>query len=399
MQINNLVTKLLKNDDNNTFSILTYLDLKKVFTHEYIFNYVKHIIDNNCILKKEIVRENYNFFLQDVDNFDIYNHFSIKYVNKNAFDNYIKDILNDTSLSNIFYLLCCIDKKNNRSRLYLKINHSYADGYSVIDMLTKKFINYKDKFSIFNRNTTLLKTLYHYIIGTIVLLFINIKFLFNIQTKSYINTNETDYIKCKAFHIDKIKQFTKKNNITVNDFLYAVMIKTDQLYTKQNRNVTSCSSINVSKLSNTNNMCPIFNSINNSLENKTLFKTVHTIFDHYKYSLFIPMLDFLINNFITHVNIDFLAFTYNSVINNTDYIYSNIIGPPVNEINKISHVHLKNIHFLTTAGNGITYNIISCKNKINIICSFKKGKITNKKRFKKCIYNAYENLITSEECV
>jgi sterol desaturase/sphingolipid hydroxylase (fatty acid hydroxylase superfamily) len=44
-------------------------------------------------------------------------------------------------------------------------------------------------------------------------------------------------------------------------------------------------------------------------------------------------------------------------------------------------------------GNSIVFNIISCEDKINVICSFKTNKIKNKKRFEKCIYRAYNELI------
>jgi hypothetical protein len=48
-------------------------------------------------------------------------------------------------------------------------------------------------------------------------------------------------------------------------------------------------------------------------------------------------------------------------------------------------------------GNGISFNVISCENNINIVCSFKKNKIKDKSRFENCIYKAYNSLIQMDE--
>jgi hypothetical protein len=168
------------------------------------------------------------------------------------------------------------------------------------------------------------------------------------------------------------------------------MIKTDAIYTQQKREIQTISPINISQLSETNNMCPIYNNIYNSYTNLTLFNKVHTIFNHYKYSLFIPLLTIIINKFTYYINFDIIKSCYTTIINQADYVYSNIIGPPLNQLN----INISNIHFLTTAKNNeIIYNIISSGNNINIICSFKNGVVEDKKRLKQSIYKAYNDLI------
>jgi hypothetical protein len=149
----------------------------------------------------------------------------------------------------------------------------------------------------------------------------------------------------------------------------------------------------VSSLSSTNNMTPVLNCINNSLDDLDLVKQVNRTFNHFKYSLFIPLFSCMINTFVPCINIDTVSVLYEEIIHNCDYVYSNVIGPPIKEVNE-SNANVSNIHFLTKSkGNSIVFNIISCENKINIICSFKANKIKNKKRFEKCIYRAYNELI------
>jgi len=395
IKINNCITKILSIDKNNSFAILTYLDFEKELTPEFVFDYVNKMVNDNPILKKEIIQLNNNFMFKDIENYDINNHINIKYIEKDSFNQDINSIINNSFVSNTFFIVCYIDKINKVSRVYFKINHAYTDGYKLINMLTKPIF---ERYNVpeFKRTTSVFKTIYHYIIGTIILLVMNIKIflkiIFSKQSYSIKEGYNTDFIICKPFMLDKIKKIASNNGITINDFLYSLMVKTDKLYTGKNRNIQTCSPINLSKLEDTNNMCPLFNSINNSLDDKTLLQQVHNKFDNFKYSLFIPFLSFIINN-LQYININIISVLYESVINDCDYVYSNMIGPP-KEVNENSDINLSNIHFLTKSkGNLITFNIISYNNNINIICSFNKGKIKDKKRFEKCIYKAYNNLI------
>ena len=82
-----------------------------------------------------------------------------------------------------------------------------------------------------------------------------------------------------------------------------------------------------------------------------------------------------------------------NITNNVDYIFTNIIGPPLENLK----INIKNIHFLLKPKNKqIIYNIISYNNNINIICTFQKG-IIDKKKFKRSIYKAYNSLLN--ECL
>ena len=113
----------------------------------------------------------------------------------------------------------------------------------------------------------MLNSIYYYTIGTVILfittILILLKNLFTFNKTNKTNkinkTNKTnvniltDYIICKSLSLDEIKQFAIENNITINDFLYALMIKTDKIYTKKERIIQTVSPINVSKLNKINN--------------------------------------------------------------------------------------------------------------------------------------------------
>ena len=394
--INNIVSKIFTKDKDESYSVLTYIDIDAELSKQYIFCYTNEVIKNNPMLKQNIVEQNNQFVLCDIESFNINKCVAIKYCKKTNFNIYIKSLLNKKFSEYKFYIFVCINKEFKKSRLFFKIHHAYVDSYKLMNMLTTPLYKKKEdnKLPIFKRNTSFLLSIYYYIIGTIILTITNIMILCKIvcapQNIEKQNNTPTDFIICKSFPLHKIKQFAGKHNITVNDFLYALMIKTDNVYTQQERTIQSISSINVSNISQTNNMCPIFNLISNSYDNSSLFKTVHSTFNCYKYSLFVPMLSYAMNNCAPHLNIDILSQCYDNIINNSDYIYSNVVGPPTSKLN----VKISNINFLATVKNSeIVYNIISCDDKISIICSFKKGIIKNKKFFKKCIYKAYNTLM------
>ena len=106
----------------------------------------------------------------------------------------------------------------------------------------------------------------------------------------------------------------------------------------------------------------------------------------------------MLNFIFKYLSIDFISNNYNLIMSDVDYIFSNIIGPPIDKISDSLNINITNIHFfITPKCHAISFNSISSGNNINIVCSFNKCKNINKKRFKKCIYKAYNSLINSYE--
>lgn len=70
-----------------------------------------------------------------------------------------------------------------------------------------------------------------------------------------------------------------------------------------------------------------------------------------------------------------------------DYIFTNVIGPP------IENSHINDNKFLVNPLNGeFSFNIISSRDKINIVCSLVDASI-DIVRFEQCVYDAYKELI------
>lgn len=382
---------------NKDYFILSYFDLDEELSEEFIEKGIQNMILHNPVLKQTIFQENNKIKLQDIQNFDIHKCYTIKYI-KN-FNIYIKKLLNEPFSEYKFNVFVYVNKDTHKSRIFFKIHHAYADGYKIIDMINKFVSNDTFPLPDFKR-TTVNNSLYYYIIGTIMLIVLNIfgwiKIIFNWFVPAPDNRNKpTDYIICKTLKLNTLKKFTSKNNITVNDFLYALLVKTDHLYTGKERLIQTMSPINAYSMKEMNNMLPIYNNINNSYDTPSLFKNIHSMFNNYKYSAYM-MLVVAYTNMITYMHKHIVSFPipwmklfFNMSIDSSDYVYTNIIGPPSDKFN----VKLKDIHFLINATNNeIIYNIISYKNNVNIICSFKEGVIQDKKLFQQCMNKAYAEL-------
>lgn len=393
--VHNYATKAFYENNTGSFDIFTYFDIDKCMTIEDIKSILKTIVAKNPILKQYLQKDGETLFLVEDTTFDIENYYSIQHSTKDEFENTVPGFLNAPFTTPCKWkALYIIDTNANKSRCNFKIDHAYADGYKVIKILTSAFTD-EDPTKKFKHSTSFFYSIYMLVFGTFLLLNLNVKFIVKCLT-SEIQENyslrETDTISCDSFSLQEIKTITKKYNITVNDFLYACMVKTDYLYTGSTRQITSASPINTSRSKDLNNIMPLFLSIQTDLEPPFLFRKVHTMFDACKYSAFIPFLSGLIQVFIPLVSLKFLNLCYDNVLSNCDYVYSNIIGPDLDTIS----IPVTDIHFATVAKNReIVFNIISCKDKVNIVCSFKKGRITDKERFRSCIEQAYKSLLTS----
>jgi hypothetical protein len=404
-----IYSKMHFKDINEAGNIIAYIDFDQLIDKQFILKYMNDIVNLNPELKKAFVDISGNVLFNTVDNFDINQHYKIKYNHFEKFDKYINNLLNEKFKMEVkWMILWCIDKEFNKSRVYIKIHHSYGDGYKIFKMVLQPIDNKVIDITkqLQKNKNTLFEKIYYYFIGTIILLLVTLKNLFKLLISNEkkdgngVGNEEkegkegkegkTDYIICKKLNFTKIKEYTKKHNITINDFLYFLMVRVDKLYFKRNKDLQVVSPINISGINNLNNICPVITVINNSQENNILLKQIHHTFSYLKYSLFIPLFNYMLN-IVASINIDILSFLHNTVSTNCDYSFSNVIGP---QLNVFKNMKITDIHFLLKCSkNLILYNIISSGDNINITCTFKEGRVENKKRFKKCIYKVYSDLV------
>jgi hypothetical protein len=408
IKLNDFVTKCLHSDKNNMCNILAILDFDETWNKDLFVNYLNEIIDKNTILKNYIEQKDDNFYWMEDSNvcFNVDNFYTIQNENYKNFDNATNTVLNYAFLSKYkWHFTVLNDYKNNKSRIYLKIDHSYCDGYNLIDILTSP-LNQNYQRPDFKRKTNnLLDTFYYFIIGTILLIILNVKIIWKLfftkkddcNTITYSN-NKMNNIHCGVIKLNTIKHITSKYKVTVNTFLYALMIKTWYNYNKKSSdNVVSISPINTNNtptnMYNTNNIFFIFSDTAKCNDNVMLFRKIEEQFNLYKFSPFIPITNKLLLYLLPYVSQDFQTQMCNELFYNINLSFSNIIGPNIDDTKFNKFVKLNNMQFSTvTKNNEICFNMISFKDEININISFREKLIKHKKRFMKCFQRAYNSL-------
>ena len=384
IEIKDTVTKVFSNGTKDSFAILTYIDINPEHFDKFSATKEKkleELLEKYPILKQEFIVKDNNTFLEDIPDFNINHYYSV--VEDTDFDKYT-DILINSQFKQKAKWECLFVTDKGKCRLYFKIEHSYADGYKLIEMLMNLFEQTEPK-NLFTRSTSFMNSLYYIIVGTI-LVFINSISVFIDMFFSKVDTvsEKVDLIRCKPLSLSEIRRIAKELNITVNDFLYCLMLKTDYLYLNKKRDVITMIPLNSSGVKYNNNMIPIYNKSSNNME-KDSFKHVHEIFNSYKYSLYIPIVTFCIKHVPLFLSYDIMADVYSYIIKSSDYVFTNIIGP--------KHDTIEDVHFLTKPTyKEVIFNIISSNDNMNIICSFKEG-VIEKERFEQCIYKAYSELI------
>jgi NRPS condensation-like uncharacterized protein len=398
-ELNNYISQVLFDENQGSYGILTYIDFDRTIESNTILGIVNNMINKNPILTQRMIEKQTKIYLEENSEFTIREHYNIQYTQFKRFNSLIRRQLN-TNFTNWWCVLFCVDEKQCKTRMYFKIDHAYADGYKLIHMLMSSFQKTQEPEKLTSKfkrsSSSIFSNIYYFLIGTLTLIVLNLRFLYKVLVSEKKASEQcsanTDYILFPKMNFKRVKACTVKHWITINDFMYALMIRTHYNYTRTNKPIYSASPINISKTSDTNNICPLFLSASNHADNKTLLKNINHMFNCCKYSLFVPMLSYLTPKIIQILSKQTIFDLYSSISDEYDYTFSNIIGP---DCKGMSELNIKDVHFLTNTKNKqVCFNIISYEDGINLIVSFREGLI-DKKRFKQSISEAYKSLIST----
>ena len=94
IQLNNYVSKTLYDNSDEPHTVLTYIDLNTEYTEERVISYIKSIVEKNEILRQYIVTKDNILYLATSDTFRIENHYSMKHISEEKFDDEIYAMLN-----------------------------------------------------------------------------------------------------------------------------------------------------------------------------------------------------------------------------------------------------------------------------------------------------------------
>lgn len=415
-------------DNDPPCYIISYVDVDIEIDEEQMRKCILDSYDKTHFLQNILYIENYQVVSRKYNQFNVDEHYEMKYLGSDNFRSYIKKLANNNT-NNCgktlldWYFVCCVDKSAKKTRIYMKINHSNCDGTRLMNMLRNSSLLKMHKPKInedickefkqppYNKNIGLCDKIYYHLVGFVLLCILNIKVVLKLTMCYFRNTlnhtlnhtfkNDDDvvkinkkqrirYIECNPLSLIKLKAVSKYKNITINDLLFSIMVRADNLYYKKKRDLVilcpfSSKNLDKSQKSN-NNFVPIAVTVSNHHDKETILKKVSTTLNSYKHSSFIFCLYKLISLLNSKFNINIFSL-YSNGPSCVDYIFTNMIGPDIKG-SRLTDIHF----FITPKNNEIIYNTISAGNKLNIICSFIDETI-NKPLFEKCIYEAYKEMV------
>jgi len=386
--------------ENNAFHILGFIHASRRISDKEIDKYVNDIVRKNTILRQYIVKINGELFLENDPLFDIQQQYSITNSNCVDYAQITPELLNTPFPTKCKWFLSAYTTEAT-TRIYLKMDHTLADGHQLLKIIASPFVDERitDRFK--RTTTSWISTAYYWIVGTILLLLTLLKFVCQIVFQRRTNDadsslgKKTNCIIFDAFSLSAIKKVTLHHNITVNDFMYAVALKSSIAYTKK-KSLYTVSPINVSKTENTNNSCPLLLNVAYSDDNRVLLANVHEAFNNCKYSLFVPGFAFGLQALSDYVNPTLLSTLYRLSADNIDVVYSNVIGPDVADAAyKDTFIKdITNMSFTMNAERGqLCYTVISCRDNLNLIVSFQDGFVKDEAFLKRCVDDAYNSLL------
>lgn len=368
--------------ENEAANIVAKIEISRILTNKEIDIYIETIVRKNTILRQYIVQKNGQLFLENDVDFDIKKQYSVSETSPNT-----TELLNSGYTTKSKWFLSFVTDRNT-TKLFVKVDHTLADGHQLIRILTSPFSHDQSRRC---KQTTNHK-LYYWFVGTIILLLTILKFLckvlFRWKNTGSLKNKPTKIMEFDAFSLSTIKRICSRHNITVNDFMYALLLKSNVSYKSNKQNIYTVSPIHISGTNHTNNICPLVLNVAYSDDTATLLQNVHSAFNNCKYSLFVPCLSFILQTMSDYVNPHILSSLFQLSRDNIDVVYSNVVGPVIPDMTNLSFV-------VNAQPNQLCYNIVSCQDKLNLIVSFQDGVVTDEPFLKRCVNDAYNTLISS----
>lgn len=341
----------------------------------HIMNYIEYVVNRNDLFKKCIIQKEDHLYFQECSDFKLESHV--------VFDDSTTDIADKTANMPVdgktpsWRWYCSIDETTHKCRLCLKINHVYADGYKLIKLLTPDEVDVTTTFR--KKTLKILDRVYYALVGTIISVWICIKFMVNMVWYEKMSKHEIkrqQHFVYDTISLERIKTYTKKNDVTVSDFMMSVCMQSYKKYKGAKDGYVACP-INNNNTNQENNMMAIVINLNDSDLGR-----VHEQMNCFKNSYIFPAITLILH--YLNVSNSTLNKWYNKCNSGVDVIYTNMIAPKIT----MEHIKINNIFFFlnthTSNDHVVSFNVISYEDNLNLIVSFKEG-IDDIEQFKKCI--------------
>lgn len=267
--------------------------------------------------------------------------------------------------------------KKNRSRLYLRINHAYADGYTIIKMLTGQDTvvglgkSKRSSFSLLRLQRLLWNN--HSIAKKCI-----------DNAACAIESDRAELISCRSLQLKDVRIASKRSNVTVTAILYTIMLLSYARMTNKDSivggsMVTTSTSTDRSGLK----VLPLLfvNRISGK-SNQEVLKSVSVDFATCKSAMYVGAVQSAISACSTMWGNKLIkrGISY-AMYREVDLIFNSVIGPSKSGISSDYDVRTSDIGFALAPG-PICFNYISYEDRINLTVTGRGERIADAAKFK-----------------
>jgi hypothetical protein len=412
--VNNWLSEIMYKNNaeyGQTHNILVFMDMNEIYSKARIKRQMKNILQHNDILRKRVVLAHETqsaiddkLYFQDIPYAEIKlkDNYKLLHTSCTTFDSYTHGLLNynfgEKQKQLKWFFQFCVDKEKKCTRIYFIIDHVYADGYNIIEILKYMFetksspiINTSEKIQ--RKPQKWSHYIYYYTVGILLLIYMHIRMaLLSVLCKEAFSSHKTnhhitDYLLCDSLDLRKLKAVCKEKAVTINDILFSLVLRTDYLYHQEQRVVNTLIPVylppakNIKTVNtNTNNFVPVILSTTNNADK--LLELVNSVMNNCKYSPFILFLKNVYVKIVQYISALTIKKAYTSCLEQIHYSFSNVIGPALPVDTKLTY-----LQFLSTVqSKEIVFHAISSHNQdcINIGLTFQRGLMKDEHRFKEC---------------
>ena len=392
-----------ENNPNFSNNVLGIVEIEGKIDETFVISALKKMVNKYPKFSKVIENQNGNLYWKSVK-INYKNHYKIitkKKYDKKSHYKLIEKIVNRKLRKNIPKHVWYVINYPSRCFVITKFSHSYGDGDFMIQNVLKEIFgesNVKDierKSSNTNSGNIIMKLwwgIYYFIVSLLSILY----FLFFYKKEEIFDPPKKN---CKAkfkevYIFDLLFLKLKKNtlNVSMNDLLYSILLKSLKKYAnKENVCLSSSSMMNLrkagEKIKTANDFAFVMFSTNMGKGN--IFEKIHRQMNYYKRSPIIPCITNVLKC-LFHFSCPLVIKFINYVFNKNHFGYSNYDTKMENLY--IDNKKVKSIeNIVIPYKQDVFFSLVSYHNKLKLNMCYKEG-ILDEERFIKCVEEVISEL-------
>tara|TARA_Y100000389_G_C17467914_1_gene527423 strand:- start:2934 stop:4124 length:1191 start_codon:yes stop_codon:yes gene_type:complete len=275
-----------------------------------------------------------------------------------------------------------------------RINHAYADGYTLIKILSG--VDTPLRLTKGRPSLTNIKNLVS-ILGQYCSVAMDLAMPRISKTPAVADEGRATLISCIPFNLQKIKAYGKRHGVTVTVVLYCIMLLSHYAVTSK----TKLASVSAIRYAGSEPNSPfrilpmLFNNSSESGDAALLLRSISQNMETCKNTSYPSVIALglkVIGNLCGEQQLRSLTA---HLATKTDLIFSSVIGPRLETISKYWRIPVSHASYFMAPG-PVTYSYLSVGDEIMLTVTWRGNRIADGNKYKATIENVYHELTGNE---